>query len=123
MLDGPCGFERVGVDGVAFDIELRIGEASGTGFHQDPVGILRDVQVIHIDVGIFDEDDGSTAALLAAVGIVAGKGRTLDLKGGKDTGTSTVGSHRCSIVATAINAQLKGGFGEGGRRKVNGDDV
>ena len=123
MLNRARGLERVGVNGVALDIDLRIGEASGTGFHQDPVRILRDVQVIHIDIGIFDEDDGSTAALLAAVGIVAGKGRTLDLKGGQNTSACTIGSNRCSVVTAAVNAQFKGGFGEGGRREVNGDDV
>ena len=71
----------------------------------------------------FDVDDGTTAALLAAVSVVAGKFGVLHLKGGQNTGTCVVSANGCSIVALTVHAQLEGGIREKGSGVIHCENV
>ena len=61
--------------------------------------------------------------MLTAVSIVAGEGGILDSEGGQDTRSGVVSTNGGSVVALAVNAQLKRGFRQQRRSIIDGDHV
>ena len=105
MLNVTGLLERVGVDGVAEGLNGGVRHPSRGAAHEDTVGVVANVQVIHSNVGILGVNHRKTAALVPALGLrVTGERRTTHFHGREDAKTSTVRLDGRGLVGLIVDA-------------------